>query len=264
MPSHVQRLGGKVVLVTGAGGGIGAAVALRCAAEGAVVVLAGRSRERLETVAAELVRQGARAHVALLDQRDEGSVEDAVAQALRVAGRIDVLVANSGVAGPTAPFWTVSLEEWAETLEVNTTGTFLVCRAAARHMVPRREGSIVVIGSMTGKRPLGGRTAYAASKAALVGFVRTAATDLGPHSVRVNLVSPGPVAGARLDRVLTALAQSAGTSADEALAVFTADSPLAAVVTPEQVAAAVCFLASEDASAITGDDVNVSAGAVMY
>lgn len=187
-----------------------------------------------------------------------------MAQALRQAGGIDVLVANSGVAGPTAPLWDIPAEQWVETLTVNTTGTFLVCRAAARHMVPKGGGSIVVVGSMTGKRPLGGRAAYATSKAALVGFVRTAATDLGPYDVRVNLVSPGPVVGERLDQVLNVLAQSTGTSGNEALAALTADSPLAAVVGPDQVAAAVCFLASDEATAITGEDLNVSAGAVMY
>lgn len=260
----MSSLQGKVALVTGAGGGIGAAVARRCAGAGADVVLAGRSRDRLEAVAGEVAGLGRDAVVVDLDQRDPASVEAAVASAVHRLGRIDVLVANSGVAGPTAPLWEVPVDDWVETLSVNATGTFLVCQAVARHMVPRRAGSIVVVGSMTGKRPLGGRTAYATSKAALLGLVRTAATDLGPHGVRINLVSPGPVAGERLDRVVAALADSTGTEPAQALAGLTADAPLRTVVTADQVAAVVCFLASDEASAITGDDLNVSAGAVMY
>jgi NAD(P)-dependent dehydrogenase (short-subunit alcohol dehydrogenase family) len=264
MTSPVHRLGGKVAMVTGAGGGIGAAVARRCASEGADVVLAGRARECLDAVAAELSETGRRTLVVPLDQRDEGSVETAVAQALHEAGRVDVLVANSGVPGPTAPFWEVSAEDWAETLTVNLTGTFLVCRAVARHMVVRRAGSMVVVGSATGKRPLAGRVPYAAAKTGLVGLVRSAAADLGPYGVRVNLVSPGAVAGDRLDRVVRAMAESTGSSLDDALRGLTADSPLRTAVTAEQVAATVCFLASDEAAGITGEDVNVSAGAVMY
>ena len=259
-----QPLGGRVVLVTGAGGGIGRAVALRCAREGAVVVLAGRSRERLGAVAAEVADLGRHATVVGLDQREERSVEAAVAATLEETGGIDVLVANSGVAGPSAPLWQVTTEAWEDTLAVNVTGTFLVLRAVAASMVTRRTGSIVVIGSTTGKHPLPGRTPYATSKTALVGLVRTAATDLGPYGIRVNLVSPGPVAGERLDRVVAARAAASGASPEQSLAELTAGAALGRVVTADEVAEVVAFLASDRARGVTGEDVNVSAGAVMH
>jgi meso-butanediol dehydrogenase/(S,S)-butanediol dehydrogenase/diacetyl reductase len=124
-------------------------------------------------------------------------------------------------------------------------------------MLERRRGSVIVIGSMTGKRPLPGRTPYAASKTALIGLVRTLAWDAGRHGVRVNIVSPGPVAGERLERVLNAQ----GPGARER---FLSASPLARFASPEDVAAAVRFLCSDAAASITGEDLNVSAGTVTY
>lgn len=259
-----SRLSGKVVLVTGAGRGLGRVIALRCAAEGADVVLTGRSRPSLDQVAEEVGRTGRRAAVAELDLRDEQSISAGVAEAQAAFGGIDVLVANSGVAGPTAPIWDVSTTEWADTFAVNVTGTFLCLRELLPGMVDRGGGSVVVIGSMTGKRPLANRSPYAASKMALVGMVRTAASDAGPYGVRINLISPGPVAGERLERVVANLAAAEGLPEEEALARLSRDAPLPRLVRPEDVAAAVTFLASEDAASITGEDLNVSAGTVTY
>jgi NAD(P)-dependent dehydrogenase (short-subunit alcohol dehydrogenase family) len=131
-------------------------------------------------------------------------------------------------------------------------------------MIERRTASVVVVGSMTGKRPLYGRTPYAASKMALVGLVRTLAVETGPAGVRVNLVSPGPIAGPRLDAVLAAQARVLGISPEEAKTHFTRTAALERVVEPAEVAAAALFLASDDASGITGEDLSVSAGIVTF
>ena len=144
---------------------------------------------------------------------------DALAQRVEAeVGALDVLVANSGIAGPTAELWKITPEEWEETIRVNLTGTFLLCRALLPAMIDRGSGSVVVIGSTTGKRPMYGRTPYAASKLGLVGLVRTLAVELGPHGVRVNLISPGAVAGPRIEAVLHEQARAAGTTYEAILA----------------------------------------------
>jgi NAD(P)-dependent dehydrogenase (short-subunit alcohol dehydrogenase family) len=242
------------VVVTGAGQGIGRAVALAFAADGARVALVARSADRLAGVAEEVRAAGGEALVVATDVGDPAAVERLAAAVDDRWGPVEVLVAVAGIAGPIAPAWELPIEEWEATLRTNVTGVFLCCRAFLPAMVEQGRGSVVVIGSMTGKRPLPRRAAYATSKAALIGLVRTLATDAGPSGVRVNLVSPGPVEGERLDRVLP----------ERARARLLADSPLGRFTTAAEVAAGVRFLCSEAASAITGEDLNVSTGTVMH
>jgi NAD(P)-dependent dehydrogenase (short-subunit alcohol dehydrogenase family) len=168
------------------------------------------------------------------------------------------------VAGPTAPLWEISPEDWEATLRVNVTGTFLCCRTLLPAMIKRRSGSIIVVGSATGKRPLHGRTPYATSKLGLVGLVRTLAWEAGTHGIRVNLISPGYVAGPRIDRVIDAQAHALDITPEEARQRLISPSPLARLTDPEDVAAAAVFLASPAAASITGEDLNVSTGVVMY
>jgi NAD(P)-dependent dehydrogenase (short-subunit alcohol dehydrogenase family) len=177
---------------------------------------------------------------------------------------VDVLVNNSGVGGPSKPLWELSVEEWEDTFRVNVTGTFLVCKAFLPGMVARRSGSVVVIGSVTGKRPLVNRTPYAASKTALIGMVRTLAWEVGSLGIRVNLVSPGGVEGERLKWVFEQQAAARGITVEEARADFAGGSAMQRLVTPRDVADTTVYLASSRAAAITGDDVNVSAGLAMY
>jgi NAD(P)-dependent dehydrogenase (short-subunit alcohol dehydrogenase family) len=258
------QLDGAVAVVTGAGTGIGREISLRLAADGADVVLTGRSAGPMEEVAAEVRAVGGRASVVRMDLREPASIEAAAKAVQEEFGRVDVLVNNSGVGGPSAPLWEIDPEEWEDTFRVNVTGTFLVCRAFLPGMVERRSGSVVVIGSMTGKRPLVNRTPYAASKTALIGLVRTLAFELGPHGIRVNLVSPGPVEGKRIQWVLEQQAQARGITFEQARDDFTSGSPLKRLVPPGDVADAVAYLASPRSASITGDDINVSAGLVMY
>jgi NAD(P)-dependent dehydrogenase (short-subunit alcohol dehydrogenase family) len=258
------QLDGAVAVVTGAGTGIGREISLRLAADGADVVLTGRSAGPMEEVAEEVRAVGRRASVVRMDLRDPASIEAAAKAVQEEFGRVDVLVNNSGVGGPSAPLWEIDPEEWEDTFRVNVTGTFLACRAFLPGMVERRSGSVVVIGSMTGKRPLVNRTPYAASKTALIGLVRTLAFEVGPHGIRVNLVSPGPVEGKRIQWVLEQQAQARGITFEQARDDFTSGSPLKRLVPPGDVADAVAYLASPRSASITGDDINVSAGLVMY
>ncbi len=179
-------------------------------------------------------------------------------------GPTDILVNNSGIAGAMGNMWEIDLEGWQETMDVNLTGVFLCCRAFLPAMVERRSGSVVIIGSATGKRPLSGRTPYAASKLGLVGLVRTLAWELGEYDIRANLISPGFVDGERLQRVVDGQAEAKGQTVEETRAQMTASSPLLRFVDPQNIAAAVAFLASDDAASITGEDFNVTSGLVMY
>ncbi|MDP9458707.1 MAG: SDR family oxidoreductase [Actinomycetota bacterium] len=259
-----MQLQGRTVLVTGAGRGIGRSITLACAAEGAALALAGRSVDELEEVAREVTAHGGRSLVVRTDVRDPDSTEAMAAQVEAELGGPDVLVANSGVAGPTAALWDVTPEQWDETHAVNVRGPFLCSRAVLPGMLRRRAGSIVIIGSMSGKRPLPNRTPYTSSKTALIGLVRTLAAETGPYGVRVNLVSPGPVTGPRFDQVLEGQSRLTGRTTEDLRREFAAESPLRRLVDPADVAAAVVYLAGEGARSITGEDLNVSAGIAMY
>jgi NAD(P)-dependent dehydrogenase (short-subunit alcohol dehydrogenase family) len=257
-------LDGAVVVVTGAGKGLGRHIALAFAGQGATVALVGRDVAALDATRALAEQRAGRAVAVPADVRERAEVDAMAARVLEELGAVDVLVCNSGVAGPTAPLWEIAPEDWEQTLSVNLTGTFLCCRALLPAMIERGRGSIVVIGSVSGKRPLHGRTPYTASKLGLVGLVRTLAWETGEHGVRVNLVSPGYVAGPRIDRVIDAQARTLDVTPEEARARFTSASPLGRLTPAEDVAACVLFLASPAAASITGEDLNVSAGVAMY
>jgi NAD(P)-dependent dehydrogenase (short-subunit alcohol dehydrogenase family) len=258
------NLRGKTVLVTGAGRGIGRAIALAFAAEGADLALAGRAVDDLEDTAEKVTAFGVRSQVVQADVRDPDSTAAMAARVEATLGGPDVLVANSGVAGPTKPLWEVTPDEWDDTHAVNVRGPFLCCRAVLPGMIRRRSGSIVLVGSMSGKRPLANRTPYTSSKTALIGLVRTLAAETGGHGVRVNLVSPGPVTGPRLDQVLEGQSRITGRTTEDLRAEYAAESPLRRLVDPEDVAAAVVHLAGDAARSTTGEDLNVSAGITMY
>lgn len=252
-----------VAVVTGGGRGIGRSIAGALAVAGYDLVLAARTHDELEAVASECRRTGAEVLTAPTDLR-LGEEVDRLASSARAFGPIEALVNNGGIAGPSGYLWELDPQEWDETIAVNLTAVFLCCRAIVPTMIERRRGSIINIGSITGKRPLLGRTPYAATKLALVGLTRTLALELGPYGIRVNGISPGFVEGPRIDWVIDRLAENRGSSAGAVRDELMAQSPLGRLTSPAEVAAAVVFLASDAASGITGADLNVNAGVVMY
>jgi NAD(P)-dependent dehydrogenase (short-subunit alcohol dehydrogenase family) len=254
----------RVTLITGASQGIGRVLADAFAGAGDDLILAARNEEGLEETAASARHRGADVLVVPTDVADPAQVDGLGRQALGRFERVDVLINNSGIGGPSGPMWELDLEEWRHTFAVNVDGVFLVSKAVMPQMIERGSGSVIIIGSITGKRPLWGRTPYASTKAALVGLTRTLAQEAGRHGVRVNLISPGFVAGPRLDWVIKAQAEGRGISEVEAQAEMEAEAALLRLTQPEDVARAALFLASDESTAITGADLNVNSGAVMY
>ena len=258
------ELSGRVAIVTGGGRGLGFEIARTLYAAGARVAVLGRDAGVLTESARSLDPGGGLVIPIVCDVREERAVAAAVQAACDRFGKIDLLVNNSGIAGPTSALWESSLEEWQDTLATNVTGVFLCCRAVLPVMIRQGSGSIVTVGSASGKRPNAGRAAYSASKTALIGLTRTLALEAGAHGIRVNLVTPGAIDSERFQRVIDQLAEKRGVAREEILEEAVAGSPLRRLVKPRDVAEVVTFLASDSAASITGEDINVSAGLVMY
>lgn len=254
----------RVTVVTGASQGIGRVIAREFGACGDVVVLAARNRAGLSETAEMVAQSGGTPMVVETDVTSESSVGVMVEAVVGEHGRIDVLVNNSGIGGPSGRLWEVDPGEWKSTFEVNVFGVFLVTRAVLPVMVGRQSGSVVIIGSISGKRPLFGRSAYTATKTALIGLTRTLALEAGAEGIRVNLISPGFVSGPRIEWAMQAQAEARGIDVDAVRREFEGEAPLGRLTDPEDVARAAVFLASDEATGITGADLNVNSGVVMY
>jgi 3-oxoacyl-[acyl-carrier protein] reductase len=244
------RLDGRVAIVIGAAQGIGAAISERLSREGAQLVLADRNADRVAALAAGL-DAGALPFGADLTRPDDMAALAAVT--LDRFGRIDVLIQNAGIYPPSL-IEDTSLEEWEAVLRVNLTGTFLATKACLPAMRAQRYGRIVFTSSITGPRVSSpGMAAYAASKAGINGFIRTAALECAPDGITVNGVEPGNIMTEGL---------AAGRS-DDFVAGMVASIPMGRIGQPMDVAHAVLFLASEEAAFITGTTIIVDGGQIL-
>ena len=247
----MKRFEGKVALVTGASRGIGTAIAKRLAAEGATVLAAARSAEALDKVVAEVAAAGGKASAVVLDMADPASIAEAVKSALAAHGQIDVLVNNAGVTEDNL-ILRMTKEAWDRVIATNLTGVFLLTQAVVKSMVRKRYGRIVNVTSVVGLMGNSGQANYAASKAGLVGLTKTVARELASRNITCNAVAPGFVATAMTDRMT-----------EEARTKIASEIPLERLGTADDVAAAVVYLASDEAAYVTGHVLNVSGGLLM-
>ena len=255
-----MKLEGKVAIVTGGGGGIGRAIALRYAREGAAVVVAGPTEDKIRSVEKEILDSGGRVQAVRTDVAEEQDVERMVAFALSGFSQIDILVNNAGIAGPTALVPNVSREDWDRTLAVNLTGAFLCAKHVLPHLIERRSGCIINITSIAGLQAYAYRSPYCASKWGMIGLTQTLAQESGQYGITVNAIAPGPVAGPRIERVIRNRAEEMKLPYEEVVRQYVEPTALKRMVEEEDIAAMAVFLASDEGGNITGETLNISSG----
>jgi len=253
-----QAFAGRTALVTGAGNGLGRAISFSLAAHGARVIVVGRDGVKLARVAEEMNLSGASVDAFACDVSDPAAV--AGMQAKLSSEDISILVNNAGIGGPVAQLIDIDPANWDEVFSINVRGVFLMCRALLPAMIARGAGDVINIASVTGKRPLPGRTPYAASKMAVIGLTATLAHEVGPLGVMVNSLSPGPVRGARMERNFSLEATRRGMTKHEVQEEFVSRSALRRMVEEEEVADAVIAILTM--RGLTAADIDLSAGMV--
>jgi 3-oxoacyl-[acyl-carrier protein] reductase len=243
-------LAGRVALVTGASRGIGRAIAQKLAGQGATVVAAARG-DHARAAVAELTAGGSRAEAMSLDVTDTAALQRAPEDIVGRHGRLDIVVSNAGVARDQL-LLRMKREDWDAVIATNLTATFTLAQAAVKPMLKQRGGRIIAISSVVGQTGNAGQTNYAASKAGLIGFVRALAREVASRGITANVVAPGLI-DTDMTRAISEKAQGDWSS----------QIPLGRLGTADDVAAAVCFLASDEASYITGHVLAVNGGMYM-
>ena len=241
-------LTGKCALVTGASGGIGGAIATALHGAGATVALSGTREEPLKALAAEL---GDRAHVLPCNLSDAEAVDALPKQAIEAMGALDILVNNAGITRDQL-FMRMSDDEWQSVLDVNLTSTMRLCRGVMRPMMKARWGRIINISSIVGATGNPGQANYAASKAGMVGMTKSIAYEVASRGITVNAIAPGFIATAMTDKLT-----------DEQKEKINVQIPAARMGQPEEIAAAVLYLASPEAAYVTGATLHVNGGMAM-
>jgi 3-oxoacyl-[acyl-carrier protein] reductase len=246
-----MKLEGRVALVTGASQGIGHACALALAREGATVAVAARNRQKLEELAAQITAAGAQAAAFVMDVSDEQQVKSGIKSALGQFGKIDILVNNAGITRDQLVM-RMKRADWDAVLNTNLTSAYLCIQQVIGSMLKQRWGRIINVTSVFGQMGQAGQTNYAASKAGLIGLTMAMAREVASRNITCNAVAPGFIETGMTEVLSEEFKQNAVKSI-----------PLGRVGVPEDIASAVCFLASDDASYITGHVLNVNGGMLM-
>ena len=258
-------LKGKTAIVTGAGRGIGRAIARRFAGEGAAVVVAARTAEEVNAVAAEIQAAGGQAAAVAADASQEAGCESIVRAARERFRAVHILVNNAGVFGPVKLTHEITPEEFDQVIAVNLRSAFLLTRLVLPEMCERGQGNIVNISSVAAKNAWPYNGAYGTAKAGLLSLTRVVAAEVARKGVRVNAICPGPVTETRMSQELGAkFSELMGVSKDEQLRQLFAGILQGRGQTAEEIAAAALFLVSDHASGITGQALNVDGGINFY
>jgi len=255
----------KVAVITGGGRGIGRAMALKFAGEGAVVMVAARTKSEIEGVAREVREAGGRAAAVAADVANEKHCERLIHEATSQFRRVDILVNNAGEYGPVKPVEEITPAEWDRVVAVHLRGAYLLTRLVLPGMYARGSGAILNISSLSAKSAFSWGSPYAAAKAGLLGLTRVTAAEAARKGVRVNAICPGPVTETKMSKDLgQTLAERLGVSKDDQLSGFLNTILQGRGQTANEIAAAALFLCSDQASAITGQALNVDGGAAFY
>ncbi len=258
-----MRLEQKIALVTGAGRGIGKAIALSLAKEGAIVIVSDINLKEAKQVAKEIEDLGHASLAVKTDVTSKNDVDDLINKSIKKFGALDILVSNAGVSSMENVI-DMPEEKWDFNMDINLKGTFLVTQAAAKHMITQQKGKIICTASMAGKGGVATQAHYNASKHGVVAYVKSLAQELAPSGITVNSLCPGSIKTSMQDREVqwTAEIRGAGATPEsirEEMANFT---PLCRIGLPEDVAKVVVFLASDDAAFMTGQAINVTGGQI--
>jgi NAD(P)-dependent dehydrogenase (short-subunit alcohol dehydrogenase family) len=261
--TETPPLRGKVAVITGGGKGLGAAISEVLVDDGAAVILAGRDAAALDAQDHRLRerRPDCDTLVAACDVLDEVAVTAMFERTVEQFGRVDILVNTAGGTGPIeTPAQDVRVEDFREILELNVLGTFIPCKVAIPHLIAAGGGRIVNLAGTSGLRGYPNRVGYSSSKWAIRGLTRTLALELGKYDVTVNTVCPNVTTGERMDRIVREKAEKSGRTPKEVYDDFVRQTALGRFIEPSEIAAAVAFLVSPGAGAITGHDIVVDAG----
>jgi NAD(P)-dependent dehydrogenase (short-subunit alcohol dehydrogenase family) len=262
------KIADKTAIVTGGGSGIGRAIAVRLAREGASVVIADLNGKRAGDVAAEIAALGKRAMAVQADATVEDDVETAVRKTIEAYGHVDILVNNAGGGTNSAFVTNYRVEDWDRTIELNLKSTFLFSRAVARGMMERRQGRIISISSISGKLGESLMGPYCAAKFGVLGLTQVLAKELGRYSITVNAVCPGYVYTPAWEQLAQRMRETVSSLADKSPEEIFENRARSHTVlqrsqTAEEIASLAAYLASEEAGSITGQAINVDGGAVM-
>ncbi|MCH8190290.1 MAG: SDR family oxidoreductase [Chloroflexi bacterium] len=255
-----MMLEGRVAIVSGVGPGLGRSTALALAREGADIVLAARTKSALESVAEEVASLGRQTLVVPTDISKEADAEALADRTHQRFGRIDILINNAFAQGPYETVIDSNVDEWRETVDIGLVGTMCMCKYVARYMIEGGSGAIVNVTSLSMRRGIQLRSAYSAAKAGITLLSQSLADELGRHGIRVNCLAPGHIWSDKLRGFYETRAEMLGKTYDEVYAMYAGETALKRIPAADEIAAAIVFLASDMASAITGQSLDANAG----